>query len=116
MYSLKSATAYSSHSVDTSISTQALEQWQLAETRFKNRQNGGYNRGRETNGTTEEYCIEGDRYGAVTQKIRRIPEDLYREHLHRVPQSRRKPAGREEFRLKLRGCYKVVAGREKDVT
>lgn len=58
-YSLKSATVYSLYSVVTSISTQALEQWQLAETRYKNRQSRDYNRNKETNCMTKEYCIKG---------------------------------------------------------
>lgn len=78
-YSLKSAIAYSLYSVDTPVSTQALEQWQLADTRYKNRQNRGYSRSKETNSMSKEYCIGRDRYGAITLKVSRVKGYLYRE-------------------------------------
>lgn len=51
---LKSATFYS---VDTSVSTQALEQCQLVETRYKNKQNRSYHRIKEASCLTKEYGI-----------------------------------------------------------
>lgn len=64
---------------------------------------------------TKEYCIEQDRYGVITQNVSRVTEELYGEqYLHGMPKSKRKPAGQDCFKLKLRGYYKIVDGREKD--
>lgn len=65
-YALKSATGYSLYSAAMPVSI-ALEQWQLAKTRYRNRQNKGCNRIRETYSMTKEYCTQWDRYGAISE-------------------------------------------------
>lgn len=76
---VKYVTVYSLYSIDTSISTQALDQWQLPETKHKIRLNKGYSRSKEMNSMTKEYCIEQDRYGVITQNVSRVTEELYGE-------------------------------------
>lgn len=76
-YAFKSATGYSLYSVTMPLSI-ALEQWQLAKTRYRNRQNKGCNGSKETSCMTKEYCTEQGRYGAIIQNLNRIRVILYR--------------------------------------
>lgn len=76
---IQSSTGYSLYSVNMSISTQALEQKQLIETIYESRQKKGCNRSEETNCMMKEYYKKEDRYRAITQRVSRVTEDMYRE-------------------------------------